>query len=922
MLTLPTLLRPVKVNRDFNRIYRNESDPWNIGNAEGERYDIYYELLSRFARSRTSLLDIGCGLGAFLARFERDFQELTGIEVSDTAVGKARQNHPRITFIQASAADLDRAPANAFDAIIYSDVICYLSEADKNRSLKWISNHLTTDGIALLAAWCPGGKYLEFEELRRLARRYFAIVHERRLETGHAVFVCRNRRRRIAITVDYETWQPIPSGRQIDWERDVFGPANRLFDLFAGANAKLTIMAEMAEYFWLRENDPDIAARMEGQWREAILKGHDVQLHLHPHWLPELGARFQDGNWFWDHSKLKANDYPGDLAALIKRCKARLEEILRTVKPAYKVTSFRAGAYAAQPFKRLHDALTVNGIWCDSSVYAGGASAERGYDYSYAYSEHQPYFANSFDPQLKAPASERAVIELPIFCFDKGRRWSFDGEYANEFAGRLLKYLNKTSKPQSTENLRRIRFIKGLLSSAYFDFKPGRAWLNKALPRRVAHWIPSYGPESLVEDDYYVLIAHTKADLNMKGIKKGLQEIQAAGNFEFVTLSEMAVCAREELLCMARKSHVEEAEYQVAREYSAIMGSNRNDAQSYYLQEKIPWDRRTILDLGCGAGYWSHRISTVYPWMETTGVDWGGDFIETARSRYGSERTNFRMEDFANLSLPAESVDCVYADNSLEHSFDVGRTLDEVMRVSRWGGVLVAAVPSDGRNPRCICDNHTWKSIPHEVKMRLEAAGFVNIEIEEVDTFRELGMPPYPPSNDQMMYIRAWKRRRPASMLDRALEAMAWVYDNLSPDKPAESHDPIGILAGGYAFCIGYTIVLGKMLEREGIDVRWVTMMAKDHPRGRGTEQIDSHEVLEVTIDGSMHILDPMANAHFPHSLVDLLEKPGLATGKIDPDARYRERCYNLYATDFWYRRVFKYAFRENVEKDAKFIDR
>ncbi len=37
-------------------------------------------------------------------------------------------------------------------------------------------------------------------------------------------------RQLVAITVDYETWQPIPQGRKIDWEADVLDPTARLLD--------------------------------------------------------------------------------------------------------------------------------------------------------------------------------------------------------------------------------------------------------------------------------------------------------------------------------------------------------------------------------------------------------------------------------------------------------------------------------------------------------------------------------------------------------------------------------------------------------------------------------------------------------------------------------------------------------------------
>ncbi len=82
-------------------------------------------------------------------------------------------------------------------------------------------------GTALVAAWCPGGRYLDADELTSLVRRSFRIVAAEQFETGHLALVCRRKRQLVALTFDYETWQPIPQGRHIDWEVDVFEPATR-----------------------------------------------------------------------------------------------------------------------------------------------------------------------------------------------------------------------------------------------------------------------------------------------------------------------------------------------------------------------------------------------------------------------------------------------------------------------------------------------------------------------------------------------------------------------------------------------------------------------------------------------------------------------------------------------------------------------
>ena len=418
----------MRVKRNFEQLYLEETDPWAIGDATSDRYERYRELLLDHAQ-RGSLLDIGCGLGAFLARFDGEFDELVGVETSGEAVRRGRELHPGIEFIHASAAGLATTSLDErrFEAIIVSDVLYYLAEGDRRRVLDWVRSHLTDDGVALVAGWCPGGRYPTPDELVALARETLRIQHEERFDSGHVALVCQRKRRLLALTFDYETWQPIPEGRSIDWEADVFSPTHRLLDAADSAGVPVTLMAELGEYFWLAENEPRLARHMDDQWRDAVTRGHDVQLHLHPSWLPETGATCVDGEWSWNARYAKAAAYPGDLDALIERCKARLEDVLRPVDPSYAVTCFRAGAYQAQPFRRLAMALAAAGILCDSSVYAGGVSDERGYDYSDAYSERQPYFASPWDPQLRAAPAEDVIVELPVTTL-RGSRLMLDGE--------------------------------------------------------------------------------------------------------------------------------------------------------------------------------------------------------------------------------------------------------------------------------------------------------------------------------------------------------------------------------------------------------------------------------------------------------------------------------------------------------------
>jgi SAM-dependent methyltransferase len=903
----------VRVKRDFDAIYAAEEDPWAIGDADSDRYDLYVDRILAASTQRGSVLELGCGSGAFLARFVDRFERVVGLELSAAAVQRGRARFPSIEFHRGSLAAPDAALPGAarFDTIVISDVLYYLPEHQRRAALAWVGRHLAPGGLAFLAGWSPGGRYMTVAEFRNLVERDLAIESEQLLDSGHAVFLCRHRRALAALTVDHETWQPQLEGVPLDWDKDVIKPTARLLDLFESEGATLTVFAEVGEYLWLREHQPELADRLAEQWREVVTRGHDVQLHLHPNWLPEMQPRVSGTQWSWDVQRSRAADYPGDLSEAIRRCKRALEDAIRPVAPDYEVVAFRAGTYEAQPFRRLYDALVANDIWCDSSVLPGDRRADRHYDYRNAYADHQPWFASRFDPQLKAPPAERDVVELPIFAYAPGQRWTFDADEGPRFARRLADHRRRAWRRPSSEQLRRRMHLSTVLNDAYWRLRIVRRQLNRVLPRGLAWRLIEYKREQLVLNDYFVLVAHTKLELDFDAVAAGLRRLRADG-VEVVSLAQLAVEARAELQRSVSRDPREEADRQVRREYATVMADDAHVSQSRILQRLVPADRERIFDAGCGAGNWSAELARRNPRAEVLGVDVGADFVARATERFGGDRVSFQVDDFGALSFDDGRFDCIYADNSLEHAFDVQGTVRELHRTLSRGGCLVAALSPDGVNPARTCDHHAWKTTAGDVEARLIDAGFASVEIDRRDVFRELGECPFPPSGDQMLYVRAWKRDADHDSVDRVRQLTEWVYQALDPCEAQASNDPVEILAGGHAWCWGYVVVLGDALEREGIETRWVTMVAEDQPFGRGPRRRDSHEVLEVTVgDGRRVVCDPMVGIVFDASIHELLANPERADTPRAEDARYIERQYALYSTSVWYRCVRQMAVRK-----------
>src|SRR5690606_36231486 len=104
--------------------------------------------------------------------------------------------------------------------------------------------------------------------------------------------------------------------------------------------------------WWHREHgEHAFADRFEEQMREVVRRGHDVQLHLHPHWLwctRENGAFVFDPSRMYPH-ELGWGDGEDEAPAVIRRGVTYLDTLLRPVDPQYRCTALRAGSLALQP---------------------------------------------------------------------------------------------------------------------------------------------------------------------------------------------------------------------------------------------------------------------------------------------------------------------------------------------------------------------------------------------------------------------------------------------------------------------------------------------------------------------------------------------------------------------------------------------
>ena len=102
----------------------------------------------------------------------------------------------------------------------------------------------------------------------------------------------------------------------------------------------------------------------------------------------------------------------------------------------------------------------------------------------------------------------------------------------------------------------------------------------------------------------------------------------------------------------------------------------------------------TILNVGCGRGFYEYAITQILPDARITGIDINNSYLNMAKELGKNNKITFIKASVYNLPFADSSFDTIIASEILEHLNDDELALREIKRVLKKDGKLFITVPN------------------------------------------------------------------------------------------------------------------------------------------------------------------------------------------------------------------------------------
>ncbi len=119
----------------FEEMYQDFQDPWHQIEMSTDSYSRLVTPLTLNRIQAKNVLEVGCGLGMFTDYLTKSCTQtkFTGMDISATAISKAKASFPNIEFICGNIKDIDSlinstdvSGGGTYDCIIFAEIMWYI----------------------------------------------------------------------------------------------------------------------------------------------------------------------------------------------------------------------------------------------------------------------------------------------------------------------------------------------------------------------------------------------------------------------------------------------------------------------------------------------------------------------------------------------------------------------------------------------------------------------------------------------------------------------------------------------------------------------------------------------------------------------------------------------------------------------------
>lgn len=116
---------------EFEKMYQKFDDPWHQQEVIKDSYSRLNTVLTLKNIHARHVLEVGCGLGVFTNYLSQELSDISvsGMDISETAIERARDRYPDLTFVVGDLKNINKYLSQSdyeYDVIIFSELIWYI----------------------------------------------------------------------------------------------------------------------------------------------------------------------------------------------------------------------------------------------------------------------------------------------------------------------------------------------------------------------------------------------------------------------------------------------------------------------------------------------------------------------------------------------------------------------------------------------------------------------------------------------------------------------------------------------------------------------------------------------------------------------------------------------------------------------------